>query len=68
VAVAEGAFGEFGAFEVEFGGFDAGGGVVDANLFHTGLFFYKDKILFTYKGASQERVRRVNIAYPNNIS
>jgi hypothetical protein len=42
--------------------------VVDANLFHTGLFFYKDKILFTYKGASQERVRRVNIAYPNNIS
>lgn len=45
VAVAEGAFGEFGAFEVEFGGFDAGSGVVDANLFHAGLFFCKDRIL-----------------------
>jgi len=41
VAVAEGPFGEFGAFEVEFGGFDPGGGVVDADLFHGRLFFSK---------------------------
>jgi hypothetical protein len=42
VAVAEGAFGEFRAFEVEFSGFDAGGGVVDANLFHGFFCKYKD--------------------------
>jgi hypothetical protein len=43
VTIAEGAFCEAGFFEVEFGGFDAGGGVMDANLFHG--FFYKDRIL-----------------------